>query len=350
MPEDDRVNDQTDEPDEPVAGAPDLEPEPAAEAAGRSADPEDEDEGTDLDGEDEAEDEDEVEVEVDAEDEGPLDADEPPPLALPLWKLVAGGVAVVVVVVAVVVGAIVLLGEEDDGGSGGGDEPAAQASIVDSFDRADAPDELGATESGQTWEAASGVWGVEDEQAVLVEPNPDGQRSIVVVDLGSSNGTVSTTAGTMTTGWGMVFRYRGPFNFWYLTAAPEFATFNLARVVDGVVQPLGSLGLAAVEDGTVVQVRLDGATIEISVNGNPVKAITDTTLMGATQAGLLASGQSAATATWDSFEATPTGAPAAGGGGGVSPETVPAPAGATTTSGPGTVPAPPTTTTAPPAP
>jgi hypothetical protein len=272
-----------------------------------------------------------VAVDADAGEE-PVDADvEPPPLALPLWKLVAGGIAVVVVVLLAVGGALVLLGDDEDDGGGG--EQTEDASVVDSFDRADAPNELGATESGQPWTAESGVWGVQDEQAVLVEPNPDGQRSIAVVDLGASNGTVSATAGTMTGGWGLVFRYQGPFNYWYLTASPDFATYNLARVVDGEVQPLGGVGLAEVADGSVIQVRMDGATIEISVNGNPVKAITDTTLIGATQAGLLASGQAGAQATWETFEATPR--PTAATGGGVTPETVAPPAGGTSTTTPG---------------
>ncbi|OWY61832.1 hypothetical protein B7486_61680, partial [cyanobacterium TDX16] len=74
--------------------------------------------------------------------------EEPPPLALPLWKLVAGGVAVVVVVLLAVGAAVVLLGDDEDDGGGGG-EQVEEASVVDSFDRADAPNELGATESGQ---------------------------------------------------------------------------------------------------------------------------------------------------------------------------------------------------------
>lgn len=255
----------------------------------------------------------------------PVDGEELEPLAVPLWKLVAGGLAVVVVVVVAVVGAIVLLGDEDDGGSGDGDGEAASASVVDGFDRADAPNELGGTESGQTWEAVSGVWGIEDDQAVLVEPSPEGVRSLAVVDVGASNGTVSATAGTMAKGWGIVFRYQGQFNYWYLTSVPEFATYNLSRVIDGEVQNLGSIGLASVDDGAVVQVRLDGATIEISVDGTPVKAITDTALLGATSAGLMASGVEAADATWESFEATPRG-PAVGGGA-VTPQTVEPPAG-----------------------
>jgi hypothetical protein len=263
------------------------------------------------------------------------DEDELEPLAVPMWKLVAGGVAVVAFVAIAIVAALALLGGEDDA-----DEDAAatnEASVVDSFDRADAPNELGATESGQPWEAVSGVWGIAGEQAVLVEPNPDGVRSVAVVDLGAGDGTVSATAGTLTQGWGLVFRYQGPFNYWYLTAAPEFATYNLARVLDGEVQNLGSIGLAEIDDGAVVQVRLSGATIEISVNGTPIKAVTDTGLMGATRAGLMASGREAADATWDSFEATP--ASPATGGGAVTPQTVaPAGSGSSTTTAPATPP------------
>lgn len=253
------------------------------------------------------------------------------PLTLPTWKLLAGGAAVVLVVAIVIVVAIRVF---DDGGDGGGDEAGGDdaPAIVDTFDRADAPDELGATESGQPWESVQGTWGIRDEQAVLVEANPDGVRSVAVVDLGSSDGTVTVTAGTLTQGWGMVFRYQGPFNYWYLTASPEFATYNLNRVVDGEVQNLGAVGLAEVVDGTEVQVKLEGATIEVYVDGTLVKAITDTTLIGATQAGLLASGAQAADASWDAFEASPA---AGGGAAAVTPETVPQ-AESTTTAAPTT--------------
>jgi hypothetical protein len=295
--------------DEPRNDAePDDEEHPVGENDERSSDePADEAEGT---------------------PEGPaaddLDEDELEPLAVPMWKLVVGGIAVVAVVVVAILAALALLGDDeaDDDGPSADDE----ASVVDSFDRADAPNELGATESGQPWEAVSGVWGVEGEQAVLVEPNPDGVRSIAVVDIGAPDGTISATAGTLTQGWGLVFRYQGPFNYWFLTAAPEFATYNLARVVDGEVQNLGSIGLADIEDGAVVQVRMSGATIEISVDGTPVKAVTDTGLIGATQAGLLASGVAAADATWEAFEATP--ASPGTGGGAVTPQTVAPAAGA----------------------
>jgi hypothetical protein len=271
-------------------------------------------------------------------DRGETDEDEldqVAPLALPTWKLVAGGAAVVAVVLLAVLVALQVFDSGDgdgDGDGGGGDTAEGSPSIIDTFDRADAPNELGATESGQPWEAVSGVWGISGNEAVLVEPNENGVRSLAVVDLGSPDGTVTATAATIEQGWGLVFRYQGPFNYWYLTAAPDFATYNLARVVDGEVQALGAVGLAEVEDGTEVRVRLEGATIEIAVNGTVVKSITDTTLLSATQAGLLASGEAARGATWDDFEATPTAASASNV---VTPETVaPVGGGGTTTTGP----------------
>lgn len=243
------------------------------------------------------------------------------PLKVETWKLLVGGAAVVLVVVLAVVIALQVFSSDDEGGGDGGGEEGGSPSIVDSFDRANSPAELGTTESGQPWEAVSGTWGVSEQQAILVEPNPDGVRSIAVVDLGSSDGSVAVTGGTMRQGWGVVFRYQGPFNYWFLTAAPDFATYNLARISNGEFQSLGSVGLAEVADGTEVQIRLSGSTIEIRVAGKLVKAVTDPTLIGATQAGIISTGAEADGATWDDFEATPA-APQATVSSAVTPESV----------------------------
>lgn len=220
------------------------------------------------------------------------------------WKLFAG-VFVALAVAGIL--AYTLIGGGDEAAKGGGGSsastiPATQATVRDSFERPDSPTGLGATETGQTWTAETGVWGIADGAAYVSTPNQEGgKRSVAVVDLGGANGSVEATARGMAPGWGLVFRYQGPFNYWMLQAAPQYGTYNLQKVVDGKVVPVtpGGLGFAAVEDGARVRVDFNGATITVSVNGTPLRAVQDADLATGTKVGLVVPAAGASTARWD---------------------------------------------------
>jgi hypothetical protein len=219
---------------------------------------------------------------------------------------------------------ILIDGNNDDGTADGGTPTesaapplASTATVADDFDRPDSSDALGSASTGQQWEMPAGTWGVADEKAYVAIRNANEfGRSWAVLDLGSGNGSVSAKAATMANGWGIVFRYRGPFNYWMLQASTEVATYNLVKVVDGELEPVadGGIGLAPIRDGTKVGVEFQGQTITISMNDQTVALFRDPHLQNETKVGMIVSSGGVDTARWDDF--TAEAAPAASGSSG----------------------------------
>jgi hypothetical protein len=199
--------------------------------------------------------------------------------------------------------------------------PPNTATVADDFARPDNIDTLGTTITGQLWEAPAGTWGLIDQQAHVATPNAnESGRSWAVTDLGSGNGSVTATAATMAQGWGIVFRYRGPFNYWMLQASTEYATYNLVKVVDGELESVapGGIGLAPIRDGTKVGVEFQGPAITIMLDDQSVAIFRDPHLQNATKVGMIVSPGGVATARWDDFtaQAAPPSAVGAEDGGG----------------------------------
>lgn len=191
---------------------------------------------------------------------------------------------------------------------GGSDEvPLLVADGVrDDFVRRADPSPLGDARTGQAWEAVSGRWEVHDGAAQVTEPNDLGVRTAAVVDLASSDGAVAVTAASMVRGFGLVWRFEDAFNYWFITAAPEFGSWRLQRLDDGTAVDLGGIGLAPAEDGTTVEVRFEGRTTTIFVDGEPRREVVDDALVEATGVGLLVEGDDAVQAAWDDFVAVPS--------------------------------------------
>jgi hypothetical protein len=178
--------------------------------------------------------------------------------------------------------------------------------VADDFDRPDNAETLGRAATGQQWETPSGTWGIADQQARVVTPNPNELgRSWAVTELGSGDGSVSATASRMTNGWGLLFRYRGPFNYWMLFGSTEYGTYNLVKVVDGKSESVtsGGIGLAPVKNGTRVGVQFRGPTISILLNDQIVGVYRDPALQNATKVGMVVSSGGASAARWDDFTA-----------------------------------------------
>ncbi len=192
-------------------------------------------------------------------------------------------------------------GDDGTGGPDGGtatEEPVS-ASVADSFGRPNA-DELGATDTGQPWSVVSGEWGIREGQVVVLGPE-DPTPKLAVVNTKSAEGTVEVTLSQVVAGAGLVFRYKGPRNFWSLTAAPGSATWQVRQVVDGEPVLAESVGLASVDNGTRAGVLLDGDTATVYINGTAVAELVGIA-SDATQAGLIASGVEAPAARWDNFQ------------------------------------------------
>lgn len=175
-------------------------------------------------------------------------------------------------------------------------------SVDDGFDRTGAAG-LG-TIDGRAWEAVSGRFELDDGRAVLRTRNAAGPRSVAVTEVSATNGTVSVTAGSLTAGWGLVFRYVGPFNYWYVQAVPQYAVLNVVRVVDGEASVVGTTRLVHLEDGMTVQVVLRGPAIEVRVGDRALFATSSSHALGARKAGLISVGR-AAGASWERFRFEP---------------------------------------------
>lgn len=228
------------------------------------------------------------------------------------WKLIGGILAVLLLVGF---GAYRLFGTSKQtvapkpgkaaAGQGTDPDPASPISTANDIDDAFATVStagLGTADTGQVWETPTGTWGKADGHAYLVQPNAEGgNRSIAVIDLTSSNGVVSAKVAKMTPGWGLVFRYTGPFNYWMLQASPKFGTYNLVKVEDGKATSVGNSGLSKQEPGTVIGVRFQSDQVTIVVDGADVASFTDGAFASATKVGLVAADQGAKDAQWSAF-------------------------------------------------
>jgi hypothetical protein len=208
------------------------------------------------------------------------------------WRLYGASAAVFAVIAAAGLLAPTLL-DSDDGGAG------ATFDVEDDFERTSA-DGLGELD-GRAWEVVSGGFQIEDGDAVVSSFNDDGPRTIAVTPVGATNGTITVEAGRVTPSWGVVFRFVGPFNYWYVQAVPEYAVLNVVRVVNGDAEVVGSTKLTKVADGMEVTIELEGAAIEVRMAGEPIFATTSDHGLGARKAGLISVGASDGT-SWSSFE------------------------------------------------
>jgi hypothetical protein len=204
------------------------------------------------------------------------------------WKLAVGVLAVTGVLAAAGLWAHATFG---------GDERASSV-LVDDFETATSE---GVPGTGLPWKSVLGEFGASGGRAVRAEPNPDGPRSIVAADVGATNYVLRATAGQLTDGWGIAFRFVGPFNHWYLQAVPEFSIFNVMRVADGTAQRVGATAVTQLRDGMVVEVRVAGSEIQVSADGRMIFRTVDDHGLGATAIGLLTA-TAAEGASWDRIE------------------------------------------------
>lgn len=227
-------------------------------------------------------------------------ADEP--TSLLSWRLLA---CIVVVLVVLGVVANTVIGGSHRSSIGPTAAKAVNAAVSDDFSGTDAFS-LGTTTTGQSWDQPLGVWGKANGVAYLVTPNPKGAgRSIAVTDLKSANGSVSAKAVNMVAGWGIVFRYSSIFDYWLITASPQFGSIAVLQVSQGETKVVGK-ALGTLENNTLVAVTFEGANITISIDGKQSLGLVatnfDASAFGGTKVGLVADRQSP-DAKWSDFVA-----------------------------------------------
>lgn len=183
-----------------------------------------------------------------------------------------------------------------DGDGTGGGGAITISGTADSFNREDRDDGLGALPSGAPWVVQSGAWALRSGEAIVAQPEAE-RRNTVYVATGYPDPMAQVRLTTIANGAGMVFRYQGECNFWVVYAVPEFATWNVEKVVDcarvGAEEDTPvyrTITNAPVGDGTTVGVVLSGEQVQIVLNGTIALTFEDPDLAGVGRLGLTSRG------------------------------------------------------------
>lgn len=244
--------------------------------------------------------------------------------------------AVMALVAIALVGVLIATGDGDSGGGGGdgGGDARPVAAIfgtVDEFER-EGEEELGSLTTDRDWESFSGVWGIDDGNAYVV--TSDEFRNHVAIGLGQGDGAVQVRVERVTAGAGIIFRFRGPFNYWAVVAAPNSSTWNLIRIEDSEFTFVGNTGPSPVADGTTIAARFEGERIEVIINGTVKLTAQDNFLADEGKVGLTVRGEDATEARFDNFVAAlPGNRPLFVGDGSGQPDDATSPSTTTTTDG-----------------
>lgn len=265
-------------------------------------------------------------------------------------------VAAVAFVLIAVVGALLTFGGDDDDpttgptttpGSQVTDGAGGTVTIVgtrDAFDRDDTEDGLGAVPSGAEWIIDAGGWAIRGGEVVLTTAaTKDDQalRNFATIGTGYADPQAQVKLAKVVNGAGLAFRYRGECNHFVVYAVPQYAVWNVEKVVDckriegeDGSQVFRKIVDAPVADGTTVGVVLDGDEVQIVINGRVVLTFTDDALAGAGRVGLTVRGEDATSVRFDDFVGGgPEGQAILGAKTGEGGTTTSAPAGTPTTGG-----------------
>src|SRR5690606_6906950 len=116
------------------------------------------------------------------------------------------------------------------------DENFGDAEVVDTFARPDSATSLGTADTGQTWTAHAGTWGISGGQAY----HAGNGLGLASLDAGFPFGTYEVTVTDASAGgWAIAFRVEDDRNY-YRVGPDPFGTgfYRVYKVRDGQVQEL----------------------------------------------------------------------------------------------------------------
>lgn len=173
------------------------------------------------------------------------------------------------------------------------------AVAADLFARADSALTLGAADSGQPWNANSGVLGIAGRQAYCATVGTTDQ-TFAWLETGFTNSSVrATIAALPSVAAYLVTRFVPPNTFLVLTITPT--AYQLQRASGGTLTPI--VGLApAPAGGDRLRVQCVDRAVRVFVNDVQQAAINSSTALGGTKAAL---GANDTTARWAAFSVTP---------------------------------------------
>lgn len=163
------------------------------------------------------------------------------------------------------------------------------------------------TSVGTSWTSQRGTWGITNTTQAYLFSTAGGGNQVVTQDSGRYNGVVTATFATAPlNGDGVAFRVNNSNNYWRVSAAPGFATWNVIKCVSGTDTIVGNVGLTNTNAGVVVKVYLIGDNITVRIdddydlaNAGNRGEFTDSFNNTQTKHGLAAI--ATGTGRWDSF-------------------------------------------------
>jgi hypothetical protein len=168
--------------------------------------------------------------------------------------------------------------------------------VTDSFNRADNAASLGSTNTGQSWVALNGTWGIQSNQAYLSAAGVG--ENIAYVDTGKSDGTCSAIITlSVDAHWRMTARVIDAANFLVLVITASSLT--LYRVTAGGGTQIAAVSSISVNVGDRLGIQMVGSSVSIVKNGSVMATATETQGQSSTKHGLEADALGAS--HWDDF-------------------------------------------------
>ena len=153
--------------------------------------------------------------------------------------------------------------------------------VLDKFDRADSTSSLGKADTGQSWQAISGTWGISSNRAYVTA---DGTDMFAILDAGISDGEVSVLiSGTVDYDARLSFRI-ADVNNWFIVDYGA-GCFRLVRKLNGAYTELASY-TAIRPSQFEVKAVLDGQLIKIFIDGVQRMSVTDSNHQTVTKHGI----------------------------------------------------------------
>lgn len=169
--------------------------------------------------------------------------------------------------------------------SGVGGAASLPIVISDKFDRADNASSLGNADTGQTWTASAGTWGIQSNRAYT----PAGTENYAVIDSGILNLTAEVTLAVRVNRSGIVFRFTDSAN-WYRFVLSSTTVFLQRRLANATTS-LSSFAVTPA-DGDVLKVVVNGSQFMAYYNGELKATVNDTTFPTQTWVGMESAGSS----------------------------------------------------------
>lgn len=173
------------------------------------------------------------------------------------------------------------------GGGGGGTPadppPAGFTPITDSFNRANSTSSLGDTDTGETWEILSGIFGINTNAAYHTSA---GDNDIAVVDTTITNLMITGifSAISTTNAVGLVARVTDINNF-YLCDIGTSGQVVFYKRVAGEYSWIGENLSAGYANGESIEFKVIGNVLTAAIDGTTVLTINDSSLPTGTKAG-----------------------------------------------------------------